>query len=82
MSRRIGRFVLSRRTVESDQETAMAIMGRCIVVRCEMKYATDNFCYDALSPDFALIAVGTIVPEYTVVISNHGKTITFQRIVG
>lgn len=48
MGKRLGRFAMSRQLVERDPETARAIMGRCIVVRCEMMYAYDTLEYVAL----------------------------------
>lgn len=79
MNRRIGRFAMSRQLVERDQETARAVMGRCIVVRCEMMYAHDIFDYMALSPDFDEVPQGMIIPEYDVIIGDNGKRIEFKR---
>lgn len=79
MGKRLGRFAMSRQLVERDPETARAIMGRCIVVRCEMMYAHDTLEYVALSPDFDEVQHGEIAPEYDVIISNGGKSIEFKR---
>ena len=77
--RRIGRFALSRLIVERDQETARAIMGRCIVLRCEMMYHMNALEYIAMSPDFDEIEQGMIAPEYDVHISEGGSRIEFKR---
>lgn len=79
MDRRIGRFAIRRELVERDPETARAIMGRCIVVRCEMMYSHDTLEYMALSPDFDEVPQGAIAPEYDVIISDGGKIIEFKR---
>lgn len=79
MNKRIGRFAMSTQLVERDPETARAIMGRCIVVRCEMMYAYNTLEYMALSPDFDEVHQGDIVPEYNVIISESGKRIEFKR---
>ena len=79
MNKRIGRFVLSLQLTEQYPATARAIMGRCIVVRCEMMYVHDTLEYIALSPDFDEVPNGNIVPEYDVIISEGGNSIEFKR---
>lgn len=79
MGKRIGRFAMCRQLVERDPETARAVMGRCIVVRCEMMYEHDTFEYLAISPDFDEVPQGMIAPEYDVIISDGGKRIEFKR---
>lgn len=79
MDKRIGRFAMSRELVERDPETARAVMGRCIVVRCEMMYTHDSLEYMAISPDFDEVPEGTIAPEYDVIISDGGRRIEFKR---
>ena len=78
-ARRIGKFAISIELVERDQETARKIMGRCIVVRCEMMYHTNTLEYLAMSPDFDEIEKGMIAPEYEVHISEGGSRIEFKR---
>ncbi|MBK6322361.1 hypothetical protein [Candidatus Aalborgicola defluviihabitans] len=79
MNRRIGRFAMSRQLVERDPETARAVMGRVIVVRCEMMYMYNTLEYMALSPDFDEVPEGMIAPEYDVHISDSGSRIEFKR---
>lgn len=76
---RVGRFALSRDIVHHDPDTARAIMGRCIIVKCEMMYVRDGFEYIALSPDFDEVPEGEITPDYDVVISEGGQRIEFKR---
>lgn len=77
--RRLGRFALSRMMIERDQETARAIMGRCIIVRCEMMYESNTLEYLALSPDFDELQQGMMAPAYEVHISDGGALIEFKR---
>ena len=77
-SRRIGRFVLNRNFIEANKELAREIMGRCIVVRCEMVYYSDALEYIALSPDFDEIPEHSIAPEYQVICTDNEGNITFM----
>ena len=79
MNRRIGRFSMSRQLMERDPEIARSVMGRVIVVRCEMMYHTDTLEYMALSPDFDEVPQNEIAPAYDVIISDGGRLIEFQR---
>ena len=79
MDKRIGRFAMSRQLAERDQETARAVMGRCLIVRCEMMYAHDTLEYVAISPDFDEVPDGMIAPAYDVIISDGGRSIEFKR---
>lgn len=76
---RIGRFSISRQMIERDPATVRAVMGRCIIVRCEMLYAFDHLEYMAISPDFYEVEEGSVIPEYAVLISDMGKRIEFKR---
>ena len=77
--RRLGRFVLSRILIEDYPETLRTIMGRCIILRCEMLYHMDTFEYVALSPDFDEVEQGVFPPDYEVYISEDGMCIEFKR---
>ena len=79
MNNRIGRFVISRLFVEKDPETARAVMGMVIVVRCEMMLASDTLEYMALSPEFDEVQEGEIIPTYEVHINEGVQRIEFVR---
>ena len=79
MRKRIGRFSISREFVDKNPEVVLAIMGRVIVVRCEMMYQHDELEYIALSPYFDELPPGMITPKYEVVISKDGACIGFKR---
>ncbi len=78
MDRRIGRFSISRQLVDHDAETVRAVMGRCIIVRCEMMYESNSLQYVAVSPEFAEVPLGQIIPGYDVIISDNGARIEFK----
>ena len=65
-SERIGRFSISRAWVEHDAEAVRAVMGRCVVVRCELALHPERFEYTALSPEFDEVSEGAPIPEYDV----------------
>lgn len=79
MKCRIGKFNLSKFIVERDQQTAMAIMGRCVVVRCEHMFYRGTFEYLAISPEFDEIYHDEMPPRYDVIISDSGNSIRFVR---
>lgn len=78
-NKRIGQFTLDAGFVAHNQEAALAIMGRCIVMRCEWIFSTDTLEYLALSPDFDEIHIDENAPEYDVIISEGKKCIEFKR---
>jgi len=73
MRNRIGRFVMSRHLVEEEPEQAMKIMSRCVVVRCELMFASDCFEYLAMSPDFDEVLPGFLATEYVVRLSKDDE---------
>lgn len=79
MSSRIGRFALSQFIVDNDENAARVVMGKCVVVRCEMMYAHKTFEYVAISPQFDEVERGEIIPEYDVLISDGGRCVEFRR---
>ena len=66
MGKRLGRFSVPIELVEKESALARMIMGRCVVVRCEMMYSNEAFEYQALSPDFDEVDPGKMMPEYDV----------------
>lgn len=66
IDRRVGKFSISREEVFRNPDGVRAIMGRCIIVRCEMLYYSDGFAYMAMSPDFSVVKEGYWLPEYRV----------------
>lgn len=77
---RIGRFGISLTLAEREQELARAIMGKCIIVRCEMMYETNRLEYVAISDEFDEVPQGAMAPEYEVHISEGGARIEFVRV--
>lgn len=62
----MGSFSLSRSLIETREEAVRELMRGCIVVRCELNYASDVFEYIAISPDFNEIETGMIPTPYQI----------------
>ena len=82
-ARRVGRFSVDRLLVETAPEVVRQLMGMMIVVRCEMDFAMDRLEYTALSPHFAEVPIGNMIPGYDIIIreADDGiglRTITFH----
>jgi hypothetical protein len=81
ITKRVGKFALSRAFVESNPDVAMTIMGMCIIVRGETIYYSDMIEYVAISPFFELLDPGKLVPEYSVLQKeiDGNVTISFRK---
>lgn len=77
--RRVGKFMISRDAVERDPLKVLAIMARCIVVRCEMLYQEQAFEYVAYSWDFMELEEGKQVPEYLWQFETSGPALIRAR---
>jgi len=76
-NRRLGKFTISSMMIERSPEIVRAVMGRCIIVRCEMLFEFDALEYVAISPDFDEVQPGMISPKYDVITDNGD--ISFKR---
>lgn len=76
-NRRLGKFTINSVMIERNPEIVRAVMGRCIIVRCEMLFEIDALEYVAISPFFDVVDRGTLSPEYDVIID--GSDISFKR---
>jgi len=77
--RRFGKFAISAQLMEADKHTVCMALSGCVVVRCEMIYAYDNFEYTAWRSDFAQVPEGEIIPWYDVLILDYGNKIEFKK---
>ena len=79
---RIGYFRIARAMVDESPELVMAVMARCVIVDCNLKYIANSFEYWALSPDFDEVELGQITPDYSVMVEmiNELPVVTFKRI--
>ncbi len=63
-----GRFKIAQKMLVDDADAVLAIMGQCIVTRCEHRcehrFDTDIFDYRAVSWQFSELAEGHLIPEY------------------
>ena len=78
VTKRKGRFKISRGNVESQPEVVRTVMGKCAILHCNIDQRKDCYEYLAVSADFDEVDEGDIVPEYGVV--TNGITVTFRRI--
>jgi len=67
---RLGRFCITRRFLENNIQTSMKIMGKMIVVKAELDYATDSIQYTAYSPMFKELRSGEVMPKYLIAIED------------
>lgn len=64
MKDRPGRFAISAETIGRKPESVLGIMGKCVVVRAEMIYCSDEIEYTALCDLFDKVKTGYVTPEY------------------
>jgi hypothetical protein len=79
MQNRFGRFSISLCRVHALDPIVRDIMGRVVVVKCELNYATGQFEYIAYSPDFETVAPGYDIPVYTIALRN-GRFLAWHRL--
>lgn len=68
--RRRGAFQIQAGLVETHPADVMAILSRCLIVRCELRFDTRSFDYVALSPEFDEVPANIRTPRYEVVIKS------------
>lgn len=68
--RRLGRFQVSQELVKSHPVGVMKALAECLIVRCEMRYATMTFHYEAISPHFAECSEWCEPPEYEAIMET------------
>jgi hypothetical protein len=68
LTRRIGRFSISEDMLRDHPDAVLTIMAKCITLRCEHRYATGSFEYEAMSYEFDEINGYFMPPEYTAVV--------------
>ena len=71
MNRRLGRFSIAEKMVEDAPHHVKAVMARCIVVRCEMRW-TGTLEYVAISDHFDIVQKGERIPLYVVTFDAVG----------
>jgi len=76
--KRFGSFSISRKVFGEHPEVVMAVMGRCVIFKCDFLYHSDRFEYIAWSPDFDEVPEGAEALRYTVVIGPN-KSFAFYR---
>ena len=79
MKRRYGSFLIPRQLIETDEANITRVMGACIILRAEMRYATDGILYEAYSFRFRELAEGEIMPLYDWVFTDEGDMQAVER---
>lgn len=63
---RVGKFSIDVQTVRELPQTVQAIMGDCIIVRCEHLFPSDSFEYIAYSKMFEVVGKGSVINTYSI----------------
>jgi hypothetical protein len=61
---RYGTVIISDQFIAQNPHDVMQAMARMIVIRCEHRYATQDFIYTAWSPDFEIDKGICELPRY------------------
>lgn len=67
---RAGRIRVDARMVD-DVDTFLAMMSRCIVIRCEHDFFSRCFDYTVLSPDLPVLAENVVIPVYQAYVTRQ-----------
>lgn len=78
--RRLGRFIVHEEMLDDNPLLVFLAMQRCIVVRCEHMYVLRAFDYMAISPDFAVVPPGMMIPEYTIIVDHREGCVQFMSL--
>ena len=70
MRRRTGRFKITFDLIDAHPDLVMTAMARCIIIRAESMYAYNLVEYMAISPEFDVIHMGEIAPEYSIEVNT------------
>ncbi len=73
LRKRMGRFRIAEEMLVNNVAAVQAIMGECIVTRCDHRWDTNIFEYDALSFQFREVPQGEMSPEYVWEKDKGGK---------
>lgn len=68
LTRRIGRFSISEDMLRDNPDAVLAVMAKCVILRCEHRYDTQSFDYAAMSYEFDEVDRFCVPPEYTALV--------------
>ena len=75
-----GRFVLATQIINDIPEVAIKVMAGLLVVRCEHRFAEQQFLYEAISPEhFEPLEDGEQLPTYDVSYDEETEQATWTR---
>jgi membrane protein CcdC involved in cytochrome C biogenesis len=75
---RLGRFKVSQELLMQDWKQLLPLMASMVVVRCELHFWPPTFEYEALSEMFDVLPLGVVVPEYRIICTREGDSLTFR----
>lgn len=70
LTRRVGRFVIDKASLDACADWIQEIMARIIVVRADFHFEKDGIEYVAFCHDFKKVDIGQETPRYVVTIEN------------
>lgn len=75
---RVGSFSIDADLLRDDPEAVMLLMAHVVVLRCEHRYATRRFEYEALSHHFHTVSHNFGIPAYdALLVRNADGTTAF-----
>ena len=82
MLNRPGKFSISQEALTDAPEVVQAVMGECIITRCEHRFQNGTFEYEAYSNHFDVVAEGEVAPTYDIQASTDGSdtALAFVRV--
>jgi hypothetical protein len=75
-STRGGKFSLPHDAVVDDFDLARRILSDVVVLRCEYRFSTKEFEYEAYSEHFDELAPGEALPDYDIEVVYEGEKLT------
>jgi hypothetical protein len=67
---RIGKFKIENEFIRENEDAVLSVMGKVIVVRAELMWASDKIEYVAKSKEFDEVLGGNQIPEYNILFEN------------
>lgn len=73
-----GKFSIEAPLITEATEIIQAVMGQCIIVRCEHNLMTNSLAYEAYSFHFDALDEGETAPAYDIVVTEEGDDTNLQ----
>ena len=73
MKNRVGTFEIARELIHSDPSAVLKVMARCIIIRAEYMFASNDIAYVALCADFDEIPTSSLPPAYRPILQRGAE---------